>query len=254
MKKKMYFQAVLLVVIMVLSACSTNEESDNDIGAMQQHEENVEQQTQILPESENQEMSDPMVQDSNVLQVFTPEDVKIVPEIVEYDFESACEKGEIQRIQGRLPGAAEGTWFLITVDDVEFFYGRYDDIPDKAELFGYAIKSSDYSLDNGFSVGMTKSEIIESYPAMAVVDKEGNILNDVTRCAGWNNVAYPRSPFGMDTEWDYVDNEDYYWDNQFDYMILADVEQQQDAMPKYIALMMKDDVVAAITFYYPTAG
>lgn len=36
--------------------------------------------------------------------------------------------------------------------------------------------------------------------------------------------------------------------------MIAEVEQPLDTLPVYVALMMKDDIVSAITFYYPTAG
>lgn len=188
------------------------------------------------------------------IQVFVSEDVKVTPEIVEYDFESACEKGEKQQIYGTLPGASEGRWYIITVDGVEYYYGRYDFSADRTELFGYAIVSVEYSLGNGISVGMTKGEIIELYPAMAMLDMENNILNGVVGHMGWNSTAYPRSPAGMDEELQYADGKEYRWDNQFDYVMIAEIEQPPDTIPVYVALMMKDDIVTAITFYYPTAG
>ena len=63
-----------------------------------------------------------------------------------------------------------------------------------------------------------------------------------------------RSPAGMDEELQYADGKEYRWDNQFDYVMIAEIEQPPDTIPVYVALMMKDDIVAAITFYYPTAG
>lgn len=36
--------------------------------------------------------------------------------------------------------------------------------------------------------------------------------------------------------------------------MIADIEQEPDALPLSVALMMKDDEVAAITFFYPTAN
>lgn len=188
------------------------------------------------------------------IQVFASEDVKITPEIVEYDFESACEKGERQQIYGTLPGASEGTWYIVTVDGVEYYYGRYDFSADRTELFGYAIVSGEHLLGNGISVGMTKGEVIELYPAMAMLDMENNILNGVVGHMGWNQAAYPRSPAGMDEELQYADGKGYRWENQFDSVMIAEIEQPPDTIPVYVALMMKDDIVTAITFYHPTAG
>jgi len=189
-----------------------------------------------------------------MIQVMTPENVKVEPEIVEYDFESACEKGEVRELRGMFPGTAEGIWYTIEIDGVEYFYGRLDYDPDKVELYEYAIVSGDYSLANGISVGMTKREIIELYPDMAIVDTEGNILNEVSGHQGWNGISYPRSRVGMDEAWDYGDNDYYYWADQFDYIMIADVLQPKDTLPIYLALMMEDGKVAAITFCLPTAG
>lgn len=208
----------------------------------------------IVIETEEGKADIPMQETPTTIRVFTPEDVKVTPEIVEYNFKSACEKGEKQEIYGMLPGASEGTWYIVAVDGVEYYYGRYDFSVDRTELFGYAIVSEEHSLANGISVGMTKSEVIERYPAMAMLDMEGNILNEVTGHMGWNSTAYPCSPAGMDEKLKYVGGKEYRWEDQFDYVMIADVEQPLEALPVYVALMMKDDIVSAVTFYYPTAG
>lgn len=188
------------------------------------------------------------------IQILMPEDVKVIPEIAEYDYAGACEAGEARRIRGVLPGMAEGTWIIVTAGGVEYYYGSYDDAADSTELFGYAIVSGKYSLTNGLSVGMTKEEVLALCPAMAILDTEGNTLNEVTGHMGWNSVTYPHSPVDMDEKLEYVDGKDYCWENRFDYIMIADVEQAPDALPLYMALMMQDDTVGAITFYYPTAG
>jgi len=198
-------------------------------------------------------MTEVKTEESVYIQVFAPKDVEVVPEIVQYDYESACERGEICRLRGMLPGMGEGTWYIIEADGVEYYYAAYDESPDRTELLGYAIVSDEHSLANGISVGMTQNEVIERYPAMAILDVEGNTLNEVVGHMGWNPVAYPRSSLDMDEKWEYIDQKDYYWANQFDCIMIADVEQTPDSLPLYVALMMKDDVVSAITFYHPTA-
>lgn len=192
--------------------------------------------------------------DSVLVQTFSQEDAKIVPEITEYDFRSACEKGEIRQLRGVLPGASEGIWYIATVDGVEYYYASYDDSSERVELFAYAIVSDDYSLTNGISTGMAKAEVAEQYPDMAILDTQGNILNEVTGHMGWNPAAYPRSLIDMDAEWEYPGKKDFNWADQFDCIMIAEVEQEQDSLPNYMALMIKDDKVAAITFYRPTAG
>lgn len=187
------------------------------------------------------------------MQVFAPEDVKATPEIVQYDYESARKMGEVSQLHGILPGQDQGTWYTIAIDGVEYYYGRYDFSPDRTELFGYAIVSGEHPLANGISVGMTKSELLERYPDLRIEDTEGNVLKGIGDWRWWNHAAYPRSRKGMDEDWDYGGAEYYYWESQFDYIMIADIEQPLDTPPVSIALMMKDDAVSAITFYYPTA-
>lgn len=215
MNKKLYYFAAVLAAVFFMASCSAGEKN---------------------------------------VRILMPEEAVFTPEILEYDFESACEKGEARELRGTLPGAAEGIWYMITIDGVEYYYGRYDHSPEKAELFNYAVVSGNYSLPDGLSVGMTKQEVNELYSNLAVIDMEGNCLNDVTQHQGWNGVTYPRSREGMDEKWDYAGKESYEWKDQFDYIMIADVRQPENAQPVYMALMMKEDKVAAITFYCPTAG
>lgn len=143
------------------------------------------------------------------IRVFTTEDVEVTPEITEYDYNSACKMGEVKELRGMLPGMGEGTWYTVAIGGVEYYYAAYDYSPDTTELFEYAIVGGEYSLANGISVGMTKKELLERYPDMAILDTENNVLNNVTGHMGWNHTAYPRSPVGMDEEWDYGEAEYY---------------------------------------------
>ena len=113
-------------------------------------------------------------------------------------------------------------------------------------------------MDEGITDVTGKSELVEHEEKESVdevMDFEGNYLNgDVAACMGWNNGAYPRSYIDMDDEWDYT-GEDYYWENQFDYIMIADINiGNYNTLPLYVGLLMKDDMVSAITFYNPTAG
>ena len=113
-------------------------------------------------------------------------------------------------------------------------------------------------MDEGITDVTGKSELVEHEEKESVdevMDFEGNYLNgEVAACMGWNNVAYPRSYIDMDDEWDYK-GEDYCWENQFDYIMIADINLgNYDTLPLYVGLLMKDDMVSAITFYNPTAG
>ena len=102
---------------------------------------------------------------------------------------------------------------------------------------------------------MTMEEVLEKYPNMAVMNFDGSYLDkEVTGHQGWNPIAYPCSYVGMDEDWDYA-GKDYQWSDQFDCIMIADIDLgAEDTLPLYLALMVKDNAVAAITFYYPTAG
>lgn len=162
----------------------------------------------------------------------------------------------MQKIDGILPGTAEGTWYITEIDGIEYYYGKYSmqEIEETA-LWGYSIISDKYSLANGISVGMTKEELLSAYPNMAVIDFENNSLQkEVTGHQGWNGTSYPRSYVGMDGDWEYG-GENYFWTNQFEYVIIADINPgESGTLPEYVAFLMADDVVAAITFYYPTVS
>lgn len=190
-----------------------------------------------------------------MIQIFSENDVTVSPAIEEYDFQTAKDKGSVRELRGVLPGAAEGVWYIISIDGVEYYYGEYDQDSEGADYFGYAVFSDEYSLQNGITVGMTAEEVSGQYPDMAVMDFDGNYLDkEVSGHLGWNAVAYPRSYVGMEEEWEYA-GKDYEWSDQFDYIMIADIDPgTEEALPVYLALMIKDHSVAAITFFCPTAG
>ena len=194
---------------------------------------------------------------------FQQEDVAFKPEIREYSFEDAIQTGELWAIDGMLPGLIEGTWYIANINGVEYYYGKQDfdesfsETPyyEKYILYGWSVVDDSYKLANGIKVGMNESEILEQFPNMAVIDFEGNsVYDEVTGFMGWNGTAYPHSYVGMDSNWNY-EGKDYDWTDQFDYIMVADIVQNDpDSLPIYLGLLIKDHVVAAITFYYPTAG
>lgn len=190
---------------------------------------------------------------SATIHVFTQEDMIVAPEIKEYSFAAAQEAGTVKKVQGILPGTAEGTWYIFEANGIEYYYGKYD-TTEETTLWGYSIISGQYSLANGLSVGMTKDEVLSEYPDMAIVEFDGiTTKNGITGHQGWNGAAYPRSYIGMDSEWEYG-GKDYAWTDQFEYVMIADIDLgEPDTLPKYLGLLMENDTVAAITFYYPTA-
>ncbi|MCH5270671.1 MAG: hypothetical protein J1E83_07965 [Lachnospiraceae bacterium] len=197
------------------------------------------------------------------------EDIAVIPEVPEYSYQDAVFLGSAEELHGMLPGVAEGTWYTVQIDGIEYYYGRYDFEETKdPELYGWSIVSEDYSLANGLKVGMAEQAVMEQFPNMAVMNFDGPvedkyIYSYVTGHQGWNGIAYPRSYIGMDDDWDYEDKnhfweyreKDYYWTDQFDYIMIADIIlEDKDTLTMYLGLLMKHNRVAAITFFYPTAG
>lgn len=242
--RKNFIVAIFLLGTMCVgcSANSTGEENPSSVGTS----------TPIPGEGTGIEN---LAETPVTIHVFTQEDMIVTPEIKEYDFPTAQETGSVKKVQGMLPGTAEGTWYIIEINGIEYYYGKYDyDTSEKLYFWGYSIISDQYSLANGLSVGMTKEEVLSEYPDMAIVEFDGiTTENGVTGYLGWNGAAYPRSYMGMDREWDYA-GKDYAWTDQFEYAMIADIDLgEADTLPKYLGLLMENDTVAAITFYYPTA-
>ncbi len=200
------------------------------------------------------------------IHIFESEEMAVIPEVVMYDIEDAYEIGTIHEIKGEFPGLGKGTWNEVQIEGIEYFYGNDEfEEMDVMILYGYAIISDEYSLANGITVGMTEDEILKSYPNMAVIDFDNNyVYKEIIGHQGWNGTAYPSSYIGTDSDWDY-NGEDYYWTNQFDYVMIANINDPHrgnspvnlavthDKLPVYLALFIKDNVIKAITFYYPTA-
>ncbi len=228
--------------------------------------DNIQEYPDVTVERDNEGVDEPGIimsqgsvpdtkEDSINLQVFEQAEIKVIPEVTEYNFADACEIGTVQEIKGLLPGTGEGTWYTVLIEGIEYYYGQYDHEDKEPLLYGYSIIEDTYTLANGIAVGLTKEEILEKYPNMASMDFEGNYLDGIrTPKLAWNGSAYPRSYIGMDSDFDYY-GEDYRWENQFDYVIIADINLgTYETLPICIGLLMKDDIVSAITFYYPTAN
>lgn len=190
------------------------------------------------------------------LHTFNEDEIKINPGIENYDFTTASSYETTVSIEGILPGASMGTWYISTIDGVEYYFTDYHTQPESiSQLIGYSIIDDTHVLGNGISVGMTENEVLELYPNLAAMDFEGNFIYEkVDGCLGWNNATYPRSPQDTDDTWAY-ENADYYWTNQFDYVLIGNIETNvTDDAPYYVGLLIKDATISAITFYCPTAG
>ncbi len=194
---------------------------------------------------------------SLAMQRVLPEEVAVSPAIVEYTLDEAMKIGDVLEFEGELPGTGIGILYTITIDGVEHFYGKYDFYgTEMKDYYGYAIFSEDYVLANGIKVGMSEAEILEMYPNMRIEDFEGNCFSDseYKDAIWWNGIAYPTSKLGTDPNFEY-NGKDYVWLDQFDYVMMADIDLgTYDTLPICLGLLMKDEKVKAITFYYPTAG
>ncbi len=192
------------------------------------------------------------------LHIFAKEEVEVIPAVPKYEFSEACQLGKLQKIEGDMPGTGLGTWYTVEIDGVEYYYAEYETYSGAEKevvWYGYSVISDTYSLQNGIKVGMSMEELLELYPGVAVIDVEnGGAKNNVKCGMGWNNTAYPHSYMGTDSSWDY-NGVDYRWENQFDEILIADTDYLTEyGLPFSIAFLIKDDVIAAFTFYYPTAG
>ncbi len=191
------------------------------------------------------------------MQRVLPEEVAVSPTIVEYTLDEALEIGDVLEFEGDLPGTGIGTLYTITIDGVEHFYGKYDFYGTEMKVYyGYAIFSDGYVLTNGIKVGMSQAEVLDMYPNMRIEDFEGNCLSDseYKNATWWNGIAYPTSTLGTDPDFEY-NGKDYVWLDQFDYVMIADIDLgTYDTLPICLGLLMKEEKVKAITFYYPTAG
>lgn len=85
-----------------------------------------------------------------MIQIFMESDVSVFPAIGEYNFRTDKDKGLMRELRGVLPCVAEGFWYIVLIDGVEYYYAKYDPKDsEKADYFGYAIFSNEYSLQNG---------------------------------------------------------------------------------------------------------
>lgn len=133
---------------------------------------------------------------------------------------------------GTLPGSDEGYWYSVMTDGVEYLYGKYDyDKEGNYQLFSWALRDASHKLANGLKVGITKEEALKLCPNLVRIefDREGVVR--------WNRTAYPQN-----------------WTDEFDYMLVAEIEDNIDNLPQVLALMIKGESVQAITIYAPTAG
>ncbi len=145
-------------------------------------------------------------------------------------YKEAAERGVVVEYPGTLPGATEGVWCCVTVDGVEYIYGRYDE-QERYELYAYAFVGEECVLGNGLHVGMTREEVLKLCPGIADAILEEQEGYDMI----WSSSCYPKD-----------------WEEKYDYAMILDVDDGiAGNKMTYLALMMKGDVVCAMTPYVP---
>lgn len=174
---------------------------------------------------------------SNSLYNISPEEAAVIPAVEMLSFEEASKKGTVEEYDnetgGMLPGLAFGTWYSVKADGVEYIYGKLeeDTFQSGYTLYSWALWDDSHQLANGLKVGMTRAEAQACCRRLTPIDFKSTGLYH------WNAAAYPD-----------------FWTADFDGILIANIEDNIDNLSLCLALMMKDDVVMAITQYCPTAG
>lgn len=174
---------------------------------------------------------------ANSLYNISPEEAAVIPAVEMLSFEEASKRGTVEEYDnetgGMLPGLAFGTWYSVKADGVEYIYGKLeeDTFQSGYTLYSWALWDDSHQLANGLKVGMTRAEAQACCLRLTPIDFK------ITGLYHWNAAAYPD-----------------FWTADFDGILIANIEDNIDNLPLCLALMMKDDVVMAITQYHPAAG
>lgn len=192
------------------------------------------------------------------VQVFTKNEVLATNPVPAYTLNQLQTIGTVRTIQGVLPGAAFGTWYMAEWQGIEYYFGCPEGEDDKqAKLYSYAIFSKEYPLANGIQVGMTKEEVLALYPEMTevLIAEETGYLESESSAFGFDTSCYPRSYSGNDEILDYLDKKVLYWHDRFDGCLLAKIDgETKDGRTMALALMLKNNQVEAVTFYCQNDG
>ena len=190
--------------------------------------------------------------------VFTKTEVLMTNPVPDYfTLDTLMDIGTVRSIKGILPGAAPGTWYVAENRGVVYYWGCLDgESAEQAKLYSYAVFSEEYPLANGIKVGMSKVEILNLYPDMAVVGLQGESYEESPAWnLGFDSSCYPHSLSGEDETINYQGKQYWYWQDQFDYCLLAEIDgETHQGRAMALALMMRNDKVEAITYYCTNDG
>ena len=152
-------------------------------------------------------------------------------------YETAEKAGCVETIEAILPGVTEGTWNVVSIGGVDYYYGCYNQTPDDRELFSYVITGENIVLENGICVGMIENTLLEICPGLVKVGFDENR-------SAWqfNSSAYATG---------FADQYDYFYGAE---IMCGCSGTDMEHVPLELAVLIKDGKVAGITAFSPTAN
>ena len=92
------------------------------------------------------------------------------------------------------------------------------------QLSAFAYVDKQYALENHLQAGWTKEKVLLWYTDMAIVPIKGEAYEeDPAWNLGFNSGAFPSSIAGQDVNFNYGDKNIWFWQEQFDYCMLAEI-------------------------------
>ncbi len=172
-------------------------------------------------------------------------DAAIIPAPVNLTYTDIMSSGgELWDLEVGTFGGAMVVWHTVRHEGIEYYFyeltGDYDPAQMVQDAASFSIIGEEYKLSCGLGIKDSVDDILSKYPNLARTDFSDQEMGYIEKysCYGFNKFSYPGE-----------------WTKQFDYALMADVDNgTNDDLPQYLALMIKNEEVVAITFFYPTAG
>ena len=133
-----------------------------------------------------------------------------------------------------------GQFYTIVLDGIHYFFLGEDASDNNAWAWNIAITTPDYLLSSGAKVGMSAAELLNLHPALAKT--ELTQYDPVFTAKYSNHFAFRDDQFPES------------FLKEYDYAYTAYLDKGRDGLPVCIAFLIKDNTVAAITVYMPTAN
>lgn len=133
-----------------------------------------------------------------------------------------------------------GQFFTIALDGIQYFFLGEDAPENNARAWNIAITTPDYPLSGGAKVGMTAAELLAQHPALAkteLTQYDPVFTAKYSSHFAFRDDQFPESFLA-----------------EYDYAYTAYLDKGREGLPVCIAFLIKDNTVAAITVYMPTAN